>query len=92
MADHNSNSEAENALSGDDERPVLTATMKWFNPVRQFGFLRPDDGSDDLFICSEAFGVPEIGRLRGGLRVIVLEWHGGPQLGGRIADAARLIS
>ncbi|WP_376708999.1 cold-shock protein [Bradyrhizobium diversitatis] len=24
--------------------------MKWFNPVKWYGFIRPDDGSGDVFV------------------------------------------
>jgi CspA family cold shock protein len=29
---------------------VSTGTVKWFNAGRGFGFITPEDGSDDLFV------------------------------------------
>ena len=29
---------------------MLTGTVKWFNAMKGYGFIQPDDGSQDVFI------------------------------------------
>jgi len=44
-------------------------TVKWFNGLRGFGFIHPDDGSKDIFISPSALDQPELGSLRKGQKL-----------------------
>ncbi len=44
-------------------------TVKWFNPVKGFGFITPEDGSKDAFVHISAVERAGIGTLREGQKV-----------------------
>ena len=41
---------------------LLTGTVKWFNAMKGYGFIQPDDGSQDVFIHISAVDSAGIGR------------------------------
>src|SRR5579883_3493362 len=44
-------------------------TVKWFNTVKGFGFIQPDDGSADVFVHVSAVERSGIGNLREGQKL-----------------------
>ena len=44
-------------------------TVKWFNKVKGFGFIRPDDGSKDVFVHISAVERAGLGTLAEGQKV-----------------------
>ncbi|MFN2555715.1 MAG: cold-shock protein [Nitriliruptorales bacterium] len=44
-------------------------TVKWFNAEKGFGFIQPDDGSDDLFVHFSAIQMPGYKTLAEGQKV-----------------------
>jgi cold shock protein len=48
---------------------MASGTVKWFNPVRGFGFIRPDDGSRNLFVHASALERSELDGLVEGQKV-----------------------
>jgi CspA family cold shock protein len=46
-----------------------SGTVKWFNPVKGFGFIQPDDGSNDAFVHISAVEQAGLSGLREGQKV-----------------------
>jgi CspA family cold shock protein len=52
------------------ERTTMTlGTVKWFNPQKGYGFIQPDDGSQDVFVHISAVERSGIGNLHEGQKV-----------------------
>jgi len=48
---------------------VATGTVKWFNEKKGFGFITPDDGTDDLFVHHSEIKVDGFAKLDEGQKV-----------------------
>ncbi len=48
---------------------MATGTVKWFNPVKGFGFIQPADGSKDAFVHISAVERAGLPGLNEGQRV-----------------------
>lgn len=48
---------------------MATGTVKWFNPTKGFGFIQPDDGSQDVFMHISAVERAGIGNPSEGQRL-----------------------
>ncbi len=48
---------------------MATGTVKWFNTVKGYGFIQPDDGSQDAFVHISAVERAGLPGLREGQKV-----------------------
>ena len=48
---------------------MTTGTVKWFNPVKGFGFIQPDEGGDDAFVHISAVERAGLSTLQEGQKV-----------------------
>ncbi len=48
---------------------MQTGTVKWFNPIKGYGFIEPEDGSKDAFVHITAVQKAGLQDLREGQRV-----------------------
>ena len=52
------------------EAPIMaTGTVKWFNDAKGFGFVTPEDGSEDLFAHFSAINMAGFKTLKEGQKV-----------------------
>lgn len=49
--------------------PVQVGTVKWFNETKGFGFIRPDDKSEDVFVHISELEKSGIKKLQEGQKV-----------------------
>ena len=48
---------------------MAQGTVKWFNPVKGYGFIQPNDGSKDVFVHISAVERSGLESLREGQKV-----------------------
>lgn len=48
---------------------MSSGTVKWFNSIKGFGFIQPEDGSADVFVHVSAVERSGIGNLQEGQRL-----------------------
>ena len=48
---------------------MATGTVKWYNPAKRFGFIKPDDGAQDIFVHVSALESAGLMTLDEGQRV-----------------------
>lgn len=48
---------------------MATGTVKWYNPAKRYGFLKPDDGSSDVFVHVSALEAAGLATLDEGQRL-----------------------
>ncbi len=52
-----------------EDRRMPSGTVKWFNTVKGFGFIQPDDGSKDVFVHVSAVDAAGLSGLREGQKL-----------------------
>ncbi len=69
---------------------MTTGTVKFFNPIKGYGFITPDDGSADVFVHVSAVERSGIGNLNEGQK-LSFEAVRDPRKGKTAAENLRAI-
>ena len=48
---------------------MAIGTVKWFNAHKGYGFIQPDDGSNDVFVHISAVEQSDVGNLQEGQKL-----------------------
>jgi CspA family cold shock protein len=48
---------------------MATGTVKWFNSVKGYGFIQPDEGGQDVFVHISAVERAGLGQLNEGQKI-----------------------
>ena len=70
---------------------MSTGTVKWFNPQKGFGFIQPDDGSQDVFVHISAVERAGMQDLREGDK-ISFELTADRRTGKKAADQLKAVA
>jgi CspA family cold shock protein len=57
------------SINNQGEQQMATGTVKWFNDAKGYGFITPDDGSEDLFAHFSAINMSGFKTLKEGQKV-----------------------
>jgi cold shock protein len=66
---HGSGKPPEGSTYQQEGMTMATGTVKWFNDAKGYGFITPDDGSEDLFAHFSAINMSGFKTLKEGQKV-----------------------
>jgi len=72
---------------------MATGTVKWYNSIKGYGFIAPDDGGKDVFVHASAIEASEFSSLNEGQKLdfeVELDARSGKESAARLAVASVL--